>query len=87
MIVPVEKEVRLALSRYSEARIEHDVCPTVRTSRALEDATYTLCVTIGVRTADQALLAADSLLSQYSVDRKSRGPATDLRAEGSTVQL
>ncbi|MFJ4206451.1 DUF5133 domain-containing protein [Streptomyces sviceus] len=66
MIIPAEKDLRAALARFAHARIEHDVRPTGRTSRNLEDATYTLCVMTGARTAEQALLAADALLEQYS---------------------
>ncbi|MFC8880378.1 DUF5133 domain-containing protein, partial [Streptomyces ardesiacus] len=32
----------------------------------LEDATYTLCVLTGARTAEQALRTADTLLEQYA---------------------
>jgi|GEM_PF-3418790 len=71
MILPVEKELRAALARFADARIEHDVRPTGRTSRALEDATYTLCVMTGTRTTEQALLAADTLLHRLSADRES----------------
>ncbi|MGW2554247.1 DUF5133 domain-containing protein [Streptomyces sp. NPDC001635] len=70
MILPVEKELRAVLARFAHARIEHDVRPTGRTSRDLEDATYTLCVITGTRTAEQALLAADTLLHQLSADRE-----------------
>ncbi|MFJ9100665.1 DUF5133 domain-containing protein [Streptomyces sp. NPDC102405] len=66
MIIPAEKDLRAVLARFAQARIEHDVRPTGRTSRDLEDATYTLCVMTGARTAEQALLAADALLEQYS---------------------
>lgn len=65
MIIPAEKDLRAVLARFAQARIEHDVRPTGRTSRALEDATYTLCVMTGARTAEQALAAADALLEQY----------------------
>ncbi|WP_328407513.1 DUF5133 domain-containing protein [Streptomyces violaceus] len=65
MIIPAEKELRVVLARFAQARIEHDVHPTDRTARALEDATYTLCVMTGARTAEQALRAADALLEQY----------------------
>ncbi|MFD5453476.1 DUF5133 domain-containing protein [Streptomyces sp. NPDC003470] len=65
MILPAEKELRAVLARFAQARIEHDVRPTGYTSRALEDATYTLCVMTGSRTADEALLAADTLLARY----------------------
>jgi hypothetical protein len=70
VVLPAEKEVRTALARFAQARIDHDVLPTGRTSRALEDATYTLCVMTGSRTAEQALLAADALLERYRADRK-----------------
>ncbi|MDG5805750.1 DUF5133 domain-containing protein [Streptomyces ossamyceticus] len=72
MIIPAEKELRAALARFASARIEHDVLPTGRTSRALEDATYTLCVMTGARTAKEALVAADELLDQYSARHGSR---------------
>ncbi|MGX1267280.1 DUF5133 domain-containing protein [Streptomyces phaeoluteigriseus] len=71
MIVPAEKELRAVLARFAQARIEHDVCPTGRTSRDLEDSTYTLCVLTGARTAEQALLAADALLEQHNASRVS----------------
>lgn len=44
MILPAEKELRAVLARFAQARIDHDVRPTGRTSRALDDVTYTLCV-------------------------------------------
>ncbi|QIP87857.1 DUF5133 domain-containing protein [Streptomyces sp. Tu 2975] len=66
MILPAEKELRAVLARFAQARIEHDVWPTGRTSRVLEDTTYTLCVMTGARTAEEALLKADTLLAQYA---------------------
>ncbi|MFF7048173.1 DUF5133 domain-containing protein [Streptomyces griseorubiginosus] len=66
MIIPAEKDLRAVLARFAQSRIEHDVRPTGRTSRDLEDATYTLCVMTGAHTVEQALLAADALLQQYS---------------------
>ncbi|MEV5758676.1 DUF5133 domain-containing protein [Streptomyces tendae] len=70
MILPAEKELRAVLARFAHARMEHDVCPTGHTSRALEDATYTLCVITGARTAEDALAKADALLERYT-DRRS----------------
>ncbi|MCZ4608081.1 DUF5133 domain-containing protein [Streptomyces sp. Lzd4kr] len=70
MILPAEKKLRTALARFAEARIEHDASRTGPTSRALEDATYTLCVMTGARTAVAALAAADALLQRYCADRK-----------------
>ncbi|MEU3983375.1 DUF5133 domain-containing protein [Streptomyces sp. NPDC026672] len=69
MTLSAEKELRAALARFAEVRIEHDVRPTGRTSRALEDATRTLCVITGAGTAEQALLAADGLMDQYRAGR------------------
>ncbi|MCC8340674.1 DUF5133 domain-containing protein [Streptomyces sp. R1] len=66
MILPAERELRTVLARFAQARIDHDVCPTGSTSRILEDATYTLCVLTGARTAEQALRTADTLLEQYA---------------------
>ncbi|MFG2679744.1 DUF5133 domain-containing protein [Streptomyces sp. NPDC048392] len=79
MILPTEKELRAALARFAQARIEHDVCPTGHTSRALEDATYTLCVMTGARTAEEALRTADTLLEQH-VRRTSVSPGEEAMA-------
>jgi hypothetical protein len=73
VIIPAEKELRAVLARFAQARVEHDVCPSGRTSRALEDSTYTLCVMTGARTAEQALLAADALLERYGASRAGTG--------------
>ncbi|WP_046729519.1 DUF5133 domain-containing protein [Streptomyces humi] len=73
MLLPAEKQLRTVLAQFAQARIEHDVRPTGRTSRALEDATYTLCVMTGARTTEQALLAADALLQRYLADRDTTG--------------
>ncbi|OMI91876.1 DUF5133 domain-containing protein [Streptomyces sp. BBFR25] len=70
MILPAEKELRAVLARFAHARMEYDVRPTGHTSRALDDATYTLCVITGARTAEDALVTADALLERYS-DRTS----------------
>ncbi|KUL69004.1 MULTISPECIES: DUF5133 domain-containing protein [unclassified Streptomyces] len=80
MILPAEKELRGALARFAQARIAHDVLPTGRTSRALEDATYTLCVMTGSRTADDALRAADALLARYGADRREGRPEDETLA-------
>ncbi|MEU2785648.1 DUF5133 domain-containing protein [Streptomyces sp. NPDC007110] len=70
MILPSEKELRAALARFAEVRFTHDVHPTVDSGRALEDATYTLCVMVGSRTVAEALTAADVLLQRFGADRK-----------------
>ncbi|MFI8950198.1 DUF5133 domain-containing protein [Streptomyces sp. NPDC053750] len=66
MILPAEKELRAVLARFAQARIEHDVRPTGHTGRALDDASYTLCVMTGARTAEEALARADTLLERYT---------------------
>ncbi|MGF0177143.1 DUF5133 domain-containing protein [Streptomyces sp. Marseille-Q5077] len=77
MLLPAEKELRAALARFAEARIAHDVLPTGRTGRALENATYTLCVITDACTAADALFAADALLQRYCADRE--GPMREDR--------
>ncbi|AZP22249.1 DUF5133 domain-containing protein [Streptomyces aquilus] len=71
MILPAERELRTALARFAEARIEYDASGGRRCGRALEDATYTLCVLTGARTADEALAAADALLLRYGARAES----------------
>lgn len=68
MILPAERELRAALARFASARIDHDVRPAGSTSRALEDATYTLCVMTSSRSLEEALIAADALLERYCAD-------------------
>ncbi|MFE1797290.1 MULTISPECIES: DUF5133 domain-containing protein [unclassified Streptomyces] len=70
MMVPAEKELRTVLAQFAEVRIEHDVRPTGRTSRALEDVTYTLCVMTASRTTEAALRTADLLIEQYRATRE-----------------
>lgn len=69
MILPAEKELRM-LARFADARMEHDRSLTGHVGRALEDATYTLCVMTGAWTAVEALATADVLLQRYCADRK-----------------
>ncbi|MFI6565140.1 DUF5133 domain-containing protein [Streptomyces sp. NPDC050534] len=69
MMVPAEKELRAVLAQFAQARIEHDVRPTGRSSRVLEDVTYTLCVMTASRTVEQALTTADLLMEQYRAGR------------------
>ncbi|GAA2254101.1 DUF5133 domain-containing protein [Streptomyces ruber] len=80
MLLPNEKELRAVLARFADARIRHDVCPTGRTSRELEDATYTLCVMTATRTADEALVAADAFLAHLCADHRGRTQADEALA-------
>ncbi|MGW4440107.1 DUF5133 domain-containing protein [Streptomyces sp. NPDC004596] len=70
MLLPAEKELRSVLARFAEARFRHDLQPTGRSSRELEDTSYTLCVMTGTQSIDEALAAADALLEQLSADRR-----------------
>ncbi|MEU3027857.1 DUF5133 domain-containing protein [Streptomyces incarnatus] len=70
MLLPAEKEVRALLARFAEARFRHDLQPSGRSSRELEDTSYTLCVMTGTRTVQEALAAADALLEQFRENRR-----------------
>ncbi|MGV9887993.1 DUF5133 domain-containing protein [Streptomyces sp. NPDC003395] len=70
MLLPAEKELRAVLARFAEARFRHDLQPTGRSSRELEDTVYTLCVMTGTRTVDEALVAADALLERLRAARE-----------------
>ncbi|MDO0924180.1 DUF5133 domain-containing protein [Streptomyces sp. TG1A-8] len=70
MLLPAEKELRAVLARFAEVRFRHDLQPTGRSSRELEDISYTLCVMTGTQSVDQALAAADALLEQLRADRR-----------------
>ncbi|WP_077798263.1 DUF5133 domain-containing protein [Streptomyces sp. JHA26] len=70
MLLPAEKELRAVLARFAQARFRHDLEPTGRSSRELEDTSYTLCVMTGTQSVDQALIAADALLEQLCAGRE-----------------
>ncbi|MFI9152270.1 DUF5133 domain-containing protein [Streptomyces sp. NPDC053367] len=70
MLLPAEKELRAVLARFAEARFRHDLQPTGRSSRELEDTSYTLCVMTGTRSVDEALAAADVLLERLRMERQ-----------------
>ncbi|MFG2602402.1 DUF5133 domain-containing protein [Streptomyces sp. NPDC048514] len=71
MLLPVEKELRSVLARFADARFRHDLYPTGRSSRELEDTSHTLCVMTGTQSVEQALAAADALLDRLRADRQS----------------
>ncbi|MCS0604354.1 DUF5133 domain-containing protein [Streptomyces sp. LP11] len=79
MLLPAEKELRAILARFAEARFRHDLRPTGRSSRELEDISYTLCVMTGTRTVERALPAADALLEKLRAERTA-GKATQTLA-------
>lgn len=80
MLLPAEKELRAVLARFTEARFRHDLQPTGRSSRELEDTSYTLCVMTGTRSVNQALAAADALLEQLRADRDRTSAAAPILA-------
>ncbi|MFI0975547.1 DUF5133 domain-containing protein [Streptomyces sp. NPDC021093] len=64
MLVPDPKVLRTLLTRYAETRFAHAQNPSPETQRALDDVTYTLCVTTSTSGIEAALGAADSLLAR-----------------------
>ncbi|MGC3002497.1 DUF5133 domain-containing protein [Streptomyces sp. G35A] len=80
MLLPAEKELRTVLARFAEARFRHDLQPTGRSSRELEDSSYTLCVMTGTQSVDQALVAADALLERLRADRDGASAAAQILA-------
>ncbi|MFJ8923073.1 hypothetical protein B046DRAFT_00453 [Streptomyces sp. LamerLS-316] len=62
MLTPSPQDLRVALARYADARIEDARRSTAATSRAVEDAAYTLCVMTGTQAVPQALHVADTML-------------------------
>uniref|UniRef100_A0AAU3H4S9 DUF5133 domain-containing protein n=1 Tax=Streptomyces sp. NBC_01401 TaxID=2903854 RepID=A0AAU3H4S9_9ACTN len=62
MLKPSPQDLRVALARYADARIEDARRSTVATTRATEDAARTLCVMTGAQAVPQALHAADTML-------------------------
>lgn len=76
MLTPHPRDVRVALARYAEARIENDRYPTEATARAVEDATYTLCVMTATTHISQALSTADDLLARPAPSLRPRRRAT-----------
>ncbi|MFF7238978.1 DUF5133 domain-containing protein [Streptomyces collinus] len=70
MLLPAEKELRAVLARFAEARFRHDLQPTGRSSRDLEETSARLCTMTGTESVDQALAAADDLLERLRADRR-----------------
>ncbi|MFH9616381.1 DUF5133 domain-containing protein [Streptomyces pratensis] len=62
MLTPGPQDLRVAMARYADARIEDARRSTEATTRAVEDAAYTLCVMTGTQAVERALLVADNML-------------------------
>ncbi|MDT0464125.1 DUF5133 domain-containing protein [Streptomyces gibsoniae] len=66
MLVPDLKVVRGLLTRYASLRIALAERDTPEGAQELEDVSYTLCVMMGTRTVQEAVEAADALLTAGS---------------------
>ncbi|MFI9810262.1 DUF5133 domain-containing protein [Streptomyces sp. NPDC052301] len=80
MLLPEERELRAVLARFADARFRHDLQPTGRSSRELEDTSHLLCVMTGTQSVEQALTAADALLERFRADRRATSQATQTLA-------
>jgi hypothetical protein len=66
VLLPTASDLRCALSRYAEAVIEDERCPTPGTARVREDRSYTLCVMTASTDVAAAVRAADAVLEQHA---------------------
>ncbi|MEK8170499.1 DUF5133 domain-containing protein [Streptomyces sp. M19] len=64
MLTPDAKLLRTLLARYASARIADAERSTPASRRELADVTYTLCVTTATRTTEDAIAAAEAVLSE-----------------------
>ncbi|MER6540670.1 DUF5133 domain-containing protein [Streptomyces sp900105755] len=69
LVVPDPKIVRGLLTRYACLRIAFAENEGRERARELEDVSYTLCITMGARTVDDAVAAADTLLVAQAAGR------------------
>ncbi|WP_349362085.1 DUF5133 domain-containing protein [Streptomyces sp. H27-C3] len=72
--MPDSKVLRVLLSRYATARLAHEEYPSEITRLALEDVSYTLCVTTATSDVLDALAAADLLLEVQAARQDRQGP-------------
>ncbi|MFE7749640.1 DUF5133 domain-containing protein [Streptomyces sp. NPDC057428] len=85
MLTPSPQDLRVALARYADARIEDARGSTDATARAVEDATYTLCVMTGTRDVSQALHIADTMLGMRTPASPAVRPPDGLQ-QGESLQ-
>ncbi|WP_432151833.1 DUF5133 domain-containing protein [Streptomyces sp. bgisy029] len=69
MLLPRPDTIRTLLARYYELQLEHSQDSHYELQRSLEDVTYTLCVSTGTRTVQDALLAAEAILRTSPTDQ------------------
>ena len=62
VLMPDPKYVRTLLSRYADFQTRLMVQPNPELRRQLDEVSYTLCVSTGTRTIQEALVAADLVL-------------------------
>ncbi|MFJ2738750.1 DUF5133 domain-containing protein [Streptomyces sp. NPDC087440] len=74
MLVPDPKVLRTLLTRYAENRFAHAQNPTPESRQALDDVTYTLCVTTSTKSIEAALASADALLARTCCARATDTP-------------
>ncbi|WP_433397457.1 DUF5133 domain-containing protein [Streptomyces sp. CA-146814] len=70
MLLPRPDTIRTLLARYYELQLEHSQDSHYELQRSLEDVTYTLCVSTGTRTVQDALLAAEAILRTSTTDQQ-----------------
>ncbi|MFJ9635335.1 DUF5133 domain-containing protein [Streptomyces sp. NPDC101178] len=81
MLLPRPDTIRTLLARYYELQLEHSQDSHYELQRSLEDVTYTLCVSTGTRTVQDALLAAEAILRSSTTDQR---PALQIPGQRST---
>ncbi|MFJ3575968.1 DUF5133 domain-containing protein [Streptomyces rubiginosohelvolus] len=62
MLIPRPETLRSLLARYNELQLAHSQDSAAALRRSLQDVSYTLCVTTGTRTIQDALLVAERIL-------------------------
>lgn len=70
--MPDPQYLRSLLARYATVRIALAQGDVRASTQELEDVTYTLCVTTGTNTIDDALAAADAVLARQRPGKPAR---------------
>ncbi len=86
MLVPDPKVLRTLLTRYAETRFAHAQNPTPESQQALDDVTYTLCVTTSTKTIEAALASADALLARTCCARAVETPDSTVTLPAQNAQ-
>ncbi|MFI9029504.1 DUF5133 domain-containing protein [Streptomyces sp. NPDC053560] len=67
MLLPSPETLRNLVARYEELQVLHSEQGSYEAARRLEDITYTLCVSTGTRTPEDALAVAERHLARAEV--------------------